>query len=232
VLTRLRFSASERLLHWAFALGYLALLVTGLPLMVPAVRAAIRGYTPVVGIRLHLAAAVVWVMATLAVVAFADRRRLGATWRELARLGRADTTWLRRFPRWLVTGADERARLDRSVARFNAGQKLNALFTAVTAALLLVTGVALTPVAADGTSVAALLTGPATVGWWGAAHRWLTVLVLLPVAGHIYLAVVHPSTRPSLGGMLDGRVDAAWAAAHHPRWPGEPEEPGQRRDAA
>lgn len=232
MLTRLRFSASERLLHWAFALGYLALLASGLPLMLPALRGAIRGYTPVVGVRLHLAAAVVWVAATVVVVALADRRRLRATGSELVRLGRADAAWLRRFPRWLVAGAAERARLDRSVARFNGGQKLNAVFTAVTAALLLVTGVALTPAGSDGASVAALLTGPASVGWWGAAHRWLTVLVLLPVAGHVYLAVLHRPTRPALGGMLDGRVDAGWAAAHHPRWLTEREEAGERRDAA
>jgi formate dehydrogenase subunit gamma len=232
VLTRLRFSATERLLHWAFALGYLALLVSGLPLMVPALRGFIRGYTPVVGVRLHLAAAVVWVVATLAVVALGDRRRLATTWGDLARLGRVDAAWLLRFPRWLVTEPAERARLDGGVGRFNAGQKLNALFTAVTAAALLVTGLALTPVGADGTSVAVLLTGPASVGWWASAHRWLTVLVLLPVAGHIYLASLHPPTRPALGGMLDGRVDAAWAQAHHPRWPAEPGAGGERRDAA
>ena len=232
MLTRLRFSASERLLHWSFALGYLALLVSGLPLMFPALRGLIRGYTPVVGVRLHLAAAVVWVAATLAVVALGDRRRLRATWRELSRLGRADAAWLQHFPRWLVTAPPERARLDRGVARFNAGQKVNALFTAVTAALLLVTGLALMPAATDGTSVAALLTGPASVGWWSSAHRGLTVLVLLPVAGHIYLASLHPPTRPALGGMLDGRVGADWAAAHHPRWPAEPGDVGERRDAA
>jgi len=51
-----------------------------------------------------------------------------------------------------------------------------------------------------------------------AAHRWLTVLVLIPIAGHIFLAAVHPSTRHALTGMLDGRVDREWAATHHPRW--------------
>jgi formate dehydrogenase subunit gamma len=55
-------------------------------------------------------------------------------------------------------------------------------------------------------------------GPWRAAHRWLTVLVLIPIAGHIFLAAVHPSTRHALTGMLDGRVDREWAATHHPRW--------------
>lgn len=232
MLTRPRFSLSERLLHWAFALGYLALLASGLPLMVPALRGLIRGYTPVVGVRLHLAAAAVWVLATVAAIALGDRRRLAATGRELAALRRADAAWLRGFPRWLVTGAPQRAQLDRGVGRFNAGQKVNALFTAVSAGLLLLTGLALVPVAADDTRVATLLTGPASVAWWSAAHRWLTALVLLPVAGHVYLASVHPPTRPALSGMLRGHVDAAWAAVHHPRWPAEPGDAGERKDAA
>ena len=72
----------------------------------------------------------------------------------------------------------------------------------LTASLLLITGVAL--FGAD--------------GLWRAAHRWLTVLVLIPIAGHIFLAVGHPSTRHALTGMLDGRVDREWVATHHPRW--------------
>ena len=35
---------------------------------------------------------------------------------------------------------------------------------------------------------------------------------------HIYLAAVHPSTRPSLSGMFSGRVDREWARHHHPKW--------------
>jgi len=55
-------------------------------------------------------------------------------------------------------------------------------------------------------------------GLWRVAHRWLTVLVLIPIVGHMFLAAVHPSTRHALTGMLDGRVDREWAATHHPRW--------------
>jgi formate dehydrogenase subunit gamma len=62
------------------------------------------------------------------------------------------------------------------------------------------------------------VTGAASVAVWRAVHRWLTLLVLLPIAGHVYLAVLHPSTRAALDGMLDGRVDERWAAQHHPRW--------------
>jgi hypothetical protein len=45
----------------------------------------------------------------------------------------------------------------------------------------------------------------------------LTRLVLAPIAGRVYLAALHPLTHGALGGMLAGRVDARWAAEHHPR---------------
>jgi formate dehydrogenase subunit gamma len=200
----LRFTVTERALHWAFAAGYLLLLASGLPLMLPVLRGWIRGYSLLIGVRLHLACAIFWVLATLGVLALGDRRRVGSTLGQMKRLERSDYRWLRRFPRWLVATPPERARLDRAVGRFNAGQKINTIFTLLTASLLLITGLALWPFGAD--------------GLWRDAHRWLTVLVLMPIAGHIFLAAVHPSTRHALTGMLDGRVDREWAATHHPRW--------------
>jgi cytochrome b subunit of formate dehydrogenase len=38
------------------------------------------------------------------------------------------------------------------------------------------------------------------------------------VAGHLYMAIVNPGTRPALRGMLTGRVDRNWARAHHAEW--------------
>jgi formate dehydrogenase subunit gamma len=215
-----RFSITERALHWAFALTYLALLASGLPLMFGGLQAWIRDYSPVIGLRLHVACGVLWIAATLAVVLAGNRARLGATLRDLTRFARADAAWLRRFPRWLVAGPTERARIDAAVGRFNAGQKVNLVFTLVTSGLLLVSGLALTPV--GDAVVATHVTGAASIGLWRGAHRWLTLLVLVPVAGHVYLAALHPPTRASLGGMLDGRVDERWAAAHHPRWRPDP----------
>ncbi|HEU4368835.1 MAG TPA: cytochrome b/b6 domain-containing protein [Methylomirabilota bacterium] len=211
-----RFSVTERALHWAFALTYLSVLGSGLPLMFEGLRNWIRGYSPVIGLRLHVACGVLWIAATLGVVVAGDRRRLRATLRELTRFARVDALWLRRFPRWLVAGAAERARIDAGVGRFNAGQKVNLVFTLVTSGLLVVSGFTLTPL--GDTVMATHVTGAASVAVWRAAHRWLTLLVLLPIAGHVYLAVIHPPTRAALDGMLDGRVDERWSAEHHPRW--------------
>jgi len=217
--TVIRFTGTERTLHWAFALLYLALLASGLPLMFPELRGWIRGYTPVIGFRLHLACGAIWVLVTLTVILLGDRRELRRTWRQLTTFGPEDTAWLRRFPRWLSADAAERARLDGAVGRFNAGQKVNALFTVATSALLLASGVALIPV--NGATLAEALTGVSSVGRWRHAHGWLTVLALVPITGHVFLALAFPPTRASLAGMLSGRVDRGWAAVHHPRWRSE-----------
>lgn len=211
-----RFTASERTLHWVFAAGWLGLLASGLPLMFPGLQGWIRGYSPAVGLRLHLAAAGLWLVALAGVLLFGNRRRLAATWRDLTALDADDRRWLAGFPRWLTAGPAVRARLDARVGRFNAGQKLNALFTAASAAVLLATGLALVPEALGaaepaGSAAAALR----------AVHRWVTLAALPPLAGHLFFALAFPATRPSLPGMLRGRVDADWAARHHPRWRGE-----------
>lgn len=208
-----RFTPSERAWHWVFAAGWLALLASGLPLMLPAMQGWIRGYSPVIGLRLHLAAAVVWAVALAGVLLLGDRRRLAATWRELAVLDAEDRRWLTRFPRWLAAGPAGRARLDARVGRFNAGQKVNALVTAAASAVLLVTGLALVPEAAGG--------GAPVAGPLRTVHGWVTLAMLVPLGGHLFFALAFPATRPSLSGMLRGRVGAEWAARHHPRWRAE-----------
>ncbi len=223
--TLVRSTGTERALHWGFALLYLALLASGLPLMFPELRGWIRGYTPLIGFRLHLACGAIWVLVTVAVILLGDHRELRRTWRQLITFGSADRAWLRRFPRWLSAGAAERARLDNAVGRFNAGQKVNVLFTVVSSMVLLATGVALIPV--NGATLAGALTGAFSVGWWRQAHGWLTVLALVPIAGHVFLALVFPPTRDALPGMLHGCVDRDWAAVHHPRWRSESRDEGR-----
>ena len=38
------------------------------------------------------------------------------------------------------------------------------------------------------------------------------------VAGHLYLAVIHPTTRHALRGMTRGDVREDWAREHHSKW--------------
>jgi formate dehydrogenase subunit gamma len=195
----LRFTRTERAFHWVHALSFLVLLATGVALYLPALteafgsRALLRD--------LHLGTAATWVLALVGVVILGDRRALRQTVRDLDVLDEDDRVWSPRRPH-VPQG------------RFNAGQKRNAALTAAFAVLFVVSGLLMWYGARDNDfslASAVLL------------HDVLTLISIVLVAGHLYLALVHPSTRHSLRGMTLGRVRADWAREHHAKWvPKEP----------
>jgi cytochrome b subunit of formate dehydrogenase len=46
------------------------------------------------------------------------------------------------------------------------------------------------------------------------ASLWLFI-------GHLYLSVIHPTTRHALNGMTRGWVNESWARKHHGKWAAE-----------
>jgi formate dehydrogenase subunit gamma len=132
----------------------------------------------------------------LLVAVLGDRRGLLRTARELEVFEREDVNWLTH-------------RRPREQARFNAGQKLNAALTAAFMVLFLVSGLLL---------------------WFGEQdtryrfastvllHDGLLYASLALLAGHLYLALIHPATRHALRGMVVGNVREDWARVHHARW--------------
>jgi formate dehydrogenase subunit gamma len=189
-----RFTPTERALHWVHATSFFALLATGVALYVPELTAAFGSRALLR--ELHLAIAVAWILALLAVVVLGDRRALRRTLRDLDVLDEDDRTWGLR-------------RMDVPQGRFNAGQKRNAAITAAFAVLFVVSGLLLWYGARDNDfslASAVLL------------HDALTLLAIVLVAGHLYLALIHPSTRHALRGMTLGTVRADWARKHHAKW--------------
>jgi formate dehydrogenase gamma subunit len=209
--TRRRFNGVERAIHWLAAALFLALLVTGLALFHPQWR-----NWDLAGVKLvkeiHLTLGLLFVLAPLTAAAWDGGRSLrhdlaALRWRP------ADTAWLG----WLVRRGLGRVGPAPSVGRFNAGQKLNAFYLIALGAGLVTTGGLIWPDRLLAPGPRALLYG---------LHDLLMLLSLPAVIGHIVLATLWPSTRPSLGGMLTGRVPAAWHRAHHPADPGPPPEDG------
>ncbi len=210
-----RFSPTERAFHWAFALPFLGLLLSGLPLSFPILRSWITGYSLRIGVRLHLVCAVAWLLAPALVVMFGDRRVLAKVVADLFVILRNEWRWLRQSLRWLAGLACEM----RGVARFNAGQKLNAWLVVLSSVILALTGIILWIVWQwPGMVAAATVLTRESVEWSRKLHYLLTILMLAPLLGHIALATIHPRTKGSLRGMLFGVVDAEWAREHHPVW--------------
>jgi formate dehydrogenase subunit gamma len=110
--------------------------------------------------------------------------------------------------RSLRTTFRELDRLDPK-GRMNRGQQLNTIATIAFAILFSVTGFLL---------------------WYGErdtrfrfastllVHDWLMYISLVLFLGHLYYALILPSTRHSLSGMTRGWVREDWAKRRHPDW--------------
>ena len=195
-----RFSRTERTLHWVHASAFMVLLGSGLVLYVPRLSEAV-GRRPLVK-DIHFDTGLAWMLAIALVILLGDRRGLRRTLRELETFDRDDRLWLRR--------------IRRPQGRFNAGQKLNAALTASFALLFAVSGLLL---------------------WYGERdnrfrfastillHDGLMYISLFVVVGHLYLALIYPSTRHALRGMTRGSVRRDWAWQHHRKWLEDPQPP-------
>lgn len=188
-----RFGRTERALHWTHATAFFVLLGTGLILWFPTLSVWV-GRRPLVK-DLHLWTAVAWAVAVVVIISFGDRRRLLADWREIETIDPDDR-------RWLLGGKAPQG-------RFNAGQKLSAIITVAFALLFAASGVLLWLAIRDNDF---RWDGPIVV------HDTLTVFSLAFVLGHLYLAVIHPTTRHALRGMTRGDVREDWAREHHLKW--------------
>ena len=194
---RRRFSRTERTLHWANAVFFFFLLVTGLMLYLPSLSVAVGRRTLVQDV--HFWSGIAWVGALVAIVLVGDRRGVVRTAREIDGFDRDDFRWLA-------------GKKPAPQGRFNAGQKINAALTAAFTVLFLVSGLL-------------LWFGERDTSWRFAStvllHDGLMYVSLALLLGHLYLAVIHPSTRHALRGITTGSVSEEWAAAHHPKWNSE-----------
>ncbi|MFC5181668.1 cytochrome b/b6 domain-containing protein [Actinomadura harenae] len=196
-----RFTLAERWVHHLTALLMLACLATAFMLYIPAF-ATTAGHREIIK-PVHIYCGLLLPVPTLlGLVSRAFRRDLGA----LNRFGPHDARWLRSGRRRAVV--DGRGVVP--VGKFNAGQKLNAAFTAGAALVMFGTG--------------AMLTWPDP--WRTGAtfvHDWLFLAIVVVTLGHLWEALRDPG---ALRGMATGRVTRSWAARHHAAWSDAPDAPG------
>jgi formate dehydrogenase subunit gamma len=193
-----RFTLTERLLHWVHASAFFVLLGSGLVLYLPSLSTSIARRPLIKDI--HFWTGISWAGAILLITVLGNRRALAQTVREIDLFDRDDRRFL---------AGDTR----RPQGRFNAGQKVNAILTAAFATLFFVSGMLL---------------------WYGERdtrfrlggtvylHDTLMYISIVIVLGHLYLSLIHPTTRHALRGMTLGSVREEWARTHHAKWTASP----------
>jgi formate dehydrogenase subunit gamma len=199
----LRFTRAERTLHWVFALLFALLLLSGLGLYLG------PGLNPVLDRRelmrsIHLDAAFATV-ALFLLVAAGSPGTLGRLRRDVEWFDRDDARWFLLV--WIP--AFVRRRPLPPQGRFNAGQKLNTVLTAAATVGFIITGCLMYGGAHLPTSLSE------------AADTWhlLLMAAMIPlVIGHLVIALLVPSTRGALRGIVTGRVRLDFARRRHPRW--------------
>lgn len=207
--TLYRFSAATRALHWVNALPFIFLLVTGLLLYIPELKAVHIGGHRLIPL-LHVLIGAGFIAALpLTVAAARNRRALMRDVEQALTPEPSDITWLRYA---MLTALGARVP-EPHAGKFNAGQKLNSLFWVCATTGLLATGLVL--------GINYVSKRFLDAAFVERVFPWHTALALasIPVLlGHLYFALINPGTRPALRGMLTGHVPAAWARRHHARW--------------
>ena len=204
-----RFTLATRLLHWTNAGLFLVLLASGLLIYIPEAKApAVGGYRLLP--LLHVLFGIAFVLAPLVLVLLVRRRR--ALFADVAGAltpERGDLAWLR-YALLALLGA--RVRQPRT-GKYNAGQKLNTWYWVLAWGALSATGLVLAVY-----FFTKEIVGAAFVERVFPLHELVALFSILPLAGHLYVALLNRSTRPALRGIVTGEVDAAWAVEHHAAW--------------
>ncbi len=191
-----RYSEASRLTHWAVALAYVLLFLSGLAMFHPFFfwLSAIFG-TPTLMRILHP-----FIGVTLAVLFFTYASRL---WRDNLLLA-SDRRWLRGMPAYM-NGRDETP----VEGKYNAGQKLMYWSMIACVAALLLSGVAIwRPYFAPSF-------GLTTRRAAGVIHAIVAFVMFVGIGVHVYAAIW---TRGAMRAMTRGWVTRTWARYHHPGW--------------
>lgn len=197
----IRFTLTERLFHWAYALPFTVLGISGV-----LHKLRILGWggwgSPAFLEGIHRGAAVALVLAPLGVLLLGNREALRQSSQDLTHWEKEDSKW---FSLFLLGPFRGRPRVV-SVGRFNAGQKVNALISSSFILALMLSGGLVWAQKGNGVLLPTLV------------HQFLAFLFIPFFGGHLFLALFNPSTRRALPGMMVGKVDVDWAREHHPRW--------------
>ena len=189
-----RFDRVERIAHWTTAALFLMAMATAAALYVGQLSALVGRRALMKDVHVLSGLALPVPVLVGSVGRWGRRFRL-----DLSRLNRwspDDLRWLRSWSRDPLVQS----------GKFNAGQKLNAAFTAGAVVLMVATGTIMR------------WFDPFPLSWRTGAtfvHDWLALGLFVTITGHIVYALRDGD---ALRSMVRGWIPTAWARQHAPRW--------------
>jgi formate dehydrogenase gamma subunit len=197
----LRFRKSERQLHWAIAIPFMASYATAVILVVVYNPNPARPLRDLVSWAHRISGICLIVLPLWTIVRHRPDLRV-----YLHNIRHA-WTWTWDDVRWLFLMGP--SVVNKKIAlpdqgKFNAAEKINFMVLVSTYPAYIVTGVLI------------WLPGVAYLSWL--LHFSMAVAATPLMLGHIFMATVNPDTRVGLSGMISGFVDRQWAKHHYRRW--------------
>ena len=184
-----RFRPTERVAHWWTVVMFAVALLTGLALGEESRSGPMQ--------TVHVASVVLIGVGVVVALVFGDTRAMLRSIRALFVFDRLDIAWtLGRLRHPL------RRESHPAWGKFNCGQKVLAWLLSASMSFVIWTGYQSWRTGGD-------MSGP---------HLAAAMVTLALLGAHVFMAVVNPSTRPALPGMVLGRVRRTWATKHHRGW--------------
>lgn len=191
-----RFVTPEIILHWVNAVPFMMLMLTGgLMLLSRFISFEHKWFMFI--FTTHMVFAAVWVIGVPVTIL----SRLKIHWQHIRSVWTwrpVDLFWMVQSTRSLYSKNAEIPEAD----RFNAGQKINACLVMIYFAFFSTTGLLM------------LWKASMLVPWY--VHTVLFCAAMGSVGGHLFLALVNPSTRIALAGIFHGWAPIEYIEHHHP----------------
>ncbi len=192
-----RYNAAERINHWAVAILFVLLTLSGLAL-----------FHPLFFFLVNLFGSGTWARILhpfFGVVLFLSFLGLAAKFWAQNHITSTDREWGKRFGDILANRAGNLP----EIGKYNLGQKYVFWTLVVTVPLLLLSGVIIwQPYFAPAFPVGFIRLA-------AVVHAFAAFVAILTIIVHVYAAIW---TRGSIRAMTRGTVTAAWARHHHPGW--------------
>lgn len=201
--TRLaRFNRTERAVHWVQAAAFLILLISGFVLQLPLFESII-GHRELVR-EIHLSSAFFFFFGPAIVALSGDRRSIALDVASVDTWDADDLRWLIPFPILRLFGVRTPPQ-----GRFNAGQKLNAIFVVWSTITFSVSGLIIWQNRRFSIDL---------VQHANTIHTYLAYIALVAFLGHLFLATGYSKTRHAFRAITQGWVRVDWAEHHHIKW--------------